>query len=313
MAAIGSRFNSLLLNAQDPLEQSKRGPKKPAGSKSTKRSPKKESLTPEKASAISSQSQKKSPTPKTQERAQSQKGQTIAKDTSTQSPTAAATSPVTQKPSSSVKVTVRDINKPVSTEAQRSKKPETKSDSINDPKIEDSNVEDTVNPKDRTNGTYKKMLAVRGKMHDRHGVLNEKTGEKRQGRGAYNWGDRGETSETRDQDTSVVEQNDDSAPKEEYVPICYTLEQYRQKCNEKILDPLHWKEPQNVETVLDEKDDFREYEYHRTQGTRGRGQSRGSRGGRGRGQSSRPPRSDNRERHTPVDVKIDDPRDFPAL
>ncbi|KII67044.1 hypothetical protein RF11_03175 [Thelohanellus kitauei] len=309
MAAVGNRFESLLINAQNPLEKSKKKPKKRSEGKAQGQTKKPQSQTQAKKS-VQTQPQappspilsKTEPEPVPVKPGFLQTTKVIISDIT---PTQIKSSMLSKKPTN---VVVKDVTPT---------KVEEKSGALNDSTFD-------LDFKSRATGRYQKMMVSRGRVFERHGPSRSyRQPEKRHGHGAYNWGEQLENTATSiDVDESVVEQQTPGEGKEECVPVTFTLGQYKKLVEEKKVDPLSWSDPsQQSTTVVADKGDAREYEYHRGYDTpRGRGgrrfQGRGP--SRSRGGPTTPRNQTNnvhevRERGVVYDVKVDDIKDFPDL
>ncbi|KAF0986775.1 hypothetical protein HZS_887 [Henneguya salminicola] len=294
MATIGNRFNSLLINAQDPLERaSKKGKKN-----------KKYAVASSKPIEFKKTEPKPPPAIIQSEVPQSKKldVQNI---------------PIVEKLKPRIKVSSVKIT-PTPVEVVEN----------NEPKI----IIEKDDRGSHARSTYKKMTDIRGKrLLDRHGgpKTSVKPLEKRHGQGAYNWGDAVKSEDgTTEYDKSRPESDkpgESAEPPKENSQPQFTLQQYKELLKENKVDPLAWEASMiPAEMTQESTEDLKDYAYWRMyeEGGRGRGTGRYNRGRGGRGRGYREPRGDrgnfrgqdrreNRQRIS--EVHVDDVKDFPAL
>ncbi|KII70322.1 hypothetical protein RF11_09489 [Thelohanellus kitauei] len=331
MVALGNRFESLLINAREPLEKSKKKPKKRSEGKEQGRTKK-----PQSQAKKSAQNQPQAPS----SQILSKRGpktvpvkhgflpttKVIITDLT---PTKIMSAMLSDKPTN---VVVKDITPPKIKSVVLPLKPTNVvvTDITSTKIVEKSGAGNGssfhLDLKSSATGTYQKMMK---RIKDNGFEYNGPHGsnlqpEKRHGNSAYYWGQQLENTATGvDFHSSVVEQQTLGEGKEECVPVTLTLEQYKKLVDEKKVDPLSWSDPsQKSKTVVSNKSNTQDYEHNRGYYTpSGRGGRRFSGPGPSRLRSGpTTPRNHQttnvdeiRERVVVYDIKVDDTNDFPDL
>ncbi|KAF1742628.1 hypothetical protein MXB_1414 [Myxobolus squamalis] len=305
MATIGNRYESLLLDARDPLDASKKK-KKSKISEHSKSNPK--------------TSQKSDSTKKAAVNAQNDKSTEILKK-----PTKVLVKDVKPINSAEILLAPSDPCETLSTSTQI--KVTVYSQDVD---RENQKIIEKDNRALRPRNTYQKMIVNRGRVYDRRGATSSSAyhAEKRHGHGAYNWGEEGKVDSSQiDLDGSL--QPAETAPEVvvEKERIEYTLDQYKELLRENKIDPLAYVENnilcEKAETV-EEETNTREYQYFRNNDESQRGRAsgrpyrgRGSSRGRGRGyRGQSEPRSNESHRGNITVSKpfvFDEIKDFPSL